>query len=181
MCERAFISEMWTKRLWQQHGVYVLLTSFGPTRVHVCFGLKLLRRLIVCVLEGRLSPELLRSTLACTCWPFFRKGRRGTKNKLKLTKNYHKMCPIRSRVVSRWFHFLFSEFIVYVTLVLFVIVLFGIIYRCKFIWVIVTANIYYISVYSNFLCWVLDSDWSIMINVQCNPTTRLLRSWFILL
>uniref|UniRef100_A0A671QEL7 Focal adhesion kinase 1 n=2 Tax=Sinocyclocheilus anshuiensis TaxID=1608454 RepID=A0A671QEL7_9TELE len=24
-------------------------------------------------LEGRLSPELLRSTLACTCWPFFRK------------------------------------------------------------------------------------------------------------
>ncbi len=129
-------------------------------------------------LEGRLSPELLRSTLACTCWPFFRKGRRGTKNKLKLTKNYHKMCPIRLPVVSRWFHFLF---IVFVTLVLFVIVLFGIIYRCKFVWVIVTANIYYISVYSNFLCWVLDSDWSIMINVQCNPTTRLLRSWFILL
>uniref|UniRef100_A0A673MSZ2 non-specific protein-tyrosine kinase n=1 Tax=Sinocyclocheilus rhinocerous TaxID=307959 RepID=A0A673MSZ2_9TELE len=24
-------------------------------------------------LEGHLSPELLRSTLACTCWPFFRK------------------------------------------------------------------------------------------------------------
>lgn len=38
--------------------------------------------------KGCLGPVLLRSALACTCWPFFRKGRRGSLKRRELKTYY---------------------------------------------------------------------------------------------